>query len=188
MHRSRLILGPPLLGGATSALLLAATVASPSAAAGSDDDLATLALREVVALHEFIADWSTGALADDDATYRRFSEALAEDFVLVGPDGGRMGSADVVAGFRGAHGRWRGESLARVEVRGARVRALAEPLVLVEYEEWHRVGERTSARRSSVLMRRDPSAPGDVAWVHLHETWIAAVDGAADASEGGEGR
>lgn len=169
-----------LSGGCAAERELPAASAEPNRQEVPQADLAQLATDEVVELHRFIEQWSLAELEDTDAVYARFADALDDSFVLIGPDGARSdesrdsGSAEssVVVGFRSAHGRWRGLPEAHLEIREANARVLGERLVLVDYEEWHFLGGEPSVRRSSVVMREDPAAPGGVSWLHLHETWI----------------
>ena len=133
--------------------------------------LSYLASQEAVALHDFIRDWSLAAVPDDDATYARFVDALADDFVLIGPDGSRSNKAQIVDGFRGAYGRWRDLDGATLEVRNVTVRSADGAIAVVDYEEWHLLPDGAgNARRSTVVFRWTGDAPGDVEWLHLHET------------------
>jgi hypothetical protein len=87
-----------------------------------------------------------------------------------------MTAEEVRRGFRSAHGRWSGVQPARVEIRAIRVRAVAETLAVIEYEEWHFVGDAETGRRSTVVLRRSRDAPGGMLWLHLHETWIGGAN------------
>ena len=43
---------------------------------------------------------------------------------------------------------------------------------LVLYEEWHSLGDDTSARLSTALFERHRTSPNGVTWAHVHETWL----------------
>lgn len=139
--------------------------------------LAELAAHEVIELHRFLEDWSNATIENGDDIYRRFADALADDFVLIGPQGGRDERSAIVRALRGAHGRWVGQGGGRIEIRDLEVRVVAEPLALVSYQEWHHLEGEARGRYSSALFRRESGAPGGVAWVHLHEVWLP--DGSA---------
>ena len=126
--------------------------------------------EEVVALHVVIADWLAGRVSDSDDAYRRFSEAMAEDFEIISPAGTHTDRDGIVASLRGAHGVQ--QASFSIAIKNIRTRMLRPPLALLTYEEWQTEGDRTTARLSSVLLRDEPSAPGGVTWVHLHETWL----------------
>jgi len=149
------------------------SLAAVEMAGSTGEALEDLARLEVVELHRFIEDWSNAVLADSDEVYARFSDALADDFEIVAPDGSLADREATVAGFRGAHGRWRGAP-GRVRIEDVRVRVSEEPYVVLTYEEWHDLGAESSARLSTVVLRRADEAPGGVVWVHLHEVWIRA--------------
>lgn len=132
----------------------------------------TAAIEEVVDLHRFFAAWFRAELPDTDDAFARFDEVMASDFEMVVPSGARVRRADLVAGLRQAHGSWGDDPDARIEVRGAQARVLAEGLVLVSYEEWQRREGVWTARRSTALLRPAAGAPGGFVWLQVHETWM----------------
>jgi hypothetical protein len=126
--------------------------------------------NEVVALHVMIEEWLAGKRPDTDDAFRRFSEAMADDFEIIPPSGARLDRDAIVASFRCAHAaRSRDFSLT---IKNIRTRMLAPPLALVTYEEWQSEHGVTTARVSTVLLRDAPGSPAGIAWVHLHETWL----------------
>lgn len=120
-------------------------------------------------MHEVIEDWLTGALADIGP----FADALAPAFRIVSPDGETREREAVVASMHDAHGSHAGTSPSfAVEIRDLEHRELAAGCHLVTYEEHQRVEGTWEARTSSAWLREDETAPGGLAWVHLHETWL----------------
>ncbi len=137
---------------------------------------AAAAVEEVVDLHRFFAAWFRAELPDTDEAFHRFDRAMAPDFEMVVPSGARITRPDLVAGLRQAHGSWREDAEASIEVRDAEARPLPEGLVLVSYEEWQRGDGGWKGRRSTALLRPSAAAPGGFLWLHVHETWIGAPE------------
>ena len=52
------------------------------------------------------------------------------------------------------------------------VRLLGDGMFLVSYQEWQDMDGRTRGRRSTAVMKRVEGKPNDLAWLHVHETWM----------------
>lgn len=141
---------------------------SSAPAEASALDCAT-AIAEVESLHAFFVQWFRGELPDTDAAYDRFSSALSPDFEMVVPSGAQLEHAAVLAGVRSAHGQWRDDPTAMIEVRNAKAHALGGGLVRVSYEEWQRTDGAWKGRRSTALLQ---GRADGVTWLHVHETWV----------------
>ena len=63
-----------------------------------------------------------------------------------------------------------------IRVRPISVRELEDGLALAVYEEWQNGPEGESAWTSSALLRRDPTAPGGIRWLHVHETYLPGME------------
>lgn len=125
--------------------------------------------REVVEMHEAIEIW---LVAGADDALDRFERALAPEFVIVDPDGGRTERDELVEGFSRAGGSQAASTPPfEIEVREVETRITGEAFCLVTYEEWQRSDGDETGRISSALFQR-ADAPDGVAWVHLHETWL----------------
>nr|WP_235019647.1 DUF4440 domain-containing protein [Natrialba sp. INN-245] len=124
---------------------------------------------EIEALHEFFVDWYSGAL-DRDA-FTRLERTLAPDFELVTPDGNRRDRAAVVSGIREDYGR-DDEGTFSIDIRNVEVVEQMDGFAVVRYEEFQETTDGTTGRISTALFRDDPSAPGGVVWVDLHDTWL----------------
>lgn len=133
--------------------------------------------EEIVQLHEFFEGWFTGQLPDTDAAFRRFSDVMAAEFVLVSPDGEESTRTDLIERLRGAH-----RSDPDIEIRVEQVRTIAggDELILARYEEIQESGQERTRRLSTVVFRRAPGAPNGLEWVRVHETWAASPEGTPD--------
>ena len=129
--------------------------------------------REVVDLHVFLQDWLTGSIPREASVFARFEQVMGEGVQVVSPRGTLTNRADLLVEFEASHGALAEQADDfRIWVENYRcVREMGD-LALVMYEEWHQLGDDTSARLSTVLFERNPVAPNGVAWSHVHETWL----------------
>lgn len=128
---------------------------------------------EIRDFHVFIEGWLAGRLPDNDETYQRAHEALADDFEIVSPSGDRRPRRALLDEMRDAHGLHAdSDPEFGIEIRAVRHRLTEDELCLLTYEEHQRVDGEWTARLSSVLFRQSESTPNGVEWVHLHETWL----------------
>lgn len=121
---------------------------------------------EVVELHEFLNDWLKGMAPKGGGRPERLIKALAEDFIVIHPDGSRDGKANVVESFASAYGKKPAEyalQLANIESR-----IIGKDIGIVTYEESHR-GESERARVSAGVLRRRMEDSG-IEWLFLIET------------------
>ncbi len=114
-------------------------------------------------------DWYSGAL-DRDA-FTRLERTLAPDFELVTPDGNRRDRAAVVSGIHEDYGR-DDEGTFSIDIRNVEVVEQMDDFAVVRYEEFQETTDGTTGRISTALFRDDPSAPGGVVWLDLHDTWL----------------
>lgn len=130
--------------------------------------------REVVELHRFFQSWFTGQVARTDENFGRVANALAQDFLMISPDGVREDRDAILKAIEEAWGR-RPPGFS-VWIQQLEVRWSGPDVVLLTYEEWQAdIGE-TRGRLSSALFRVNVDAPLGVEWVHLHETWLPTPD------------
>ena len=128
--------------------------------------------REIVQLHDFLADWFTGEIGPDGNDFRYFERAIGADFSMVSPSGATIERSSVIEGVRSDHGRWRGDAAASIEIRNVTLAYSHGDVVVATYEEWQASSQGESARTSTVVFRRNAALPNGLEWVHLHETWI----------------
>ena len=138
--------------------------------------------QEVRGFHAFLRDWLAGAVPRRAEAFARFSGALDGALEVVSPLGTVTGREALVEEFEGLHGALAGDADAfDIWIENFRCRRVVGDHAVVVYEEWHRRRGATSARLSTALFRREATAPGGVAWLHVHETWLPGR-----APEGGE--
>ncbi len=125
------------------------------------------AIAEVVRQHVVIERWLSGS---DRGGFDSFVAALGDEFEIVTPDGETVAKPALVKGFEGAFGASPGM---RIDVKGARVIAECDQLVVVHYEEWQSACERPNCRVSTAVFAPRDVAPLGWAWVALHETWLS---------------
>ncbi len=140
------------------------TIASDSMHDGNDPFLA-----EVLDFHRGLERWLKGDVTDRDAALARLTDALAEDFVVVHPDGKRDGKTGVLRNFAAAFGEK--PARYRLEIRDVTLRRFDAGFCLVTYVESH-PGEAGRTRISTALLRRHPTS-GLVEWLSLQETRLA---------------
>lgn len=121
---------------------------------------------EVLDLHGFLDAWLKGEVARGADGPVRLARVLAEDFVVIHPDGSRSGRAAVVAAFDAAHASKPGAYA--LQVGRIDTRMIATDLCLATYQEWHR-GEPGRARISTAILRSRPDRD-EIDWLFLQET------------------
>jgi hypothetical protein len=131
--------------------------------------------REIHELHTFFTAWFRGELPASDGAFDRFTRAAAPEFRIVTPDGKVLGSAEVMAWVRPAHGSKAAQRPAfRIWIDGFDLRWVGGDRALVSYVERQRLADRETARLSLAAFRVDAAAPCGWLWTDLQETWTAA--------------
>jgi hypothetical protein len=131
--------------------------------------LAELAAREVVALHEFFVVWFRPGPAPD---FRACEGAFHRDFRMITPEGRLLGRSEIIQGIQGARGAL--TASLTIDIRDIRTLWQEGDAALLAYIEQQYRDGRTTRRRSSALLLREPSAPRGILWRHLQETWETA--------------
>lgn len=139
---------------------------------GLEHPLARASLQEVIDLHAFFEAWLGGTAPNTDAAFARLPAALAEEFSMVTPDGGRLSRSAVVGWLRQAHGSKGDRGTFRIRVVDPECLLVRPPLAAVGYVEVQTSGGSSRARRSTALFEAAPDAPGGVRWLVLQETWV----------------
>lgn len=141
--------------------------------------LADLACREVVALHEFFVAWFRGA--DGPAAELAACEAaFGHDFRMVTPDGAVHDRAAILERLRSARGSQPPGFTIAVSAFQP-LWQLPDAILLGYVEQQYRDG-RTTRRRSTALLTREPSAPRGIVWRHLQETWMQMAEATGTTS------
>ena len=135
----------------------------------SGPDIEPLARREIEELHKFFVDWFTGKSVQhmEFATCER---AFAPDFAMITPSGDRHDRKTIVDRLRQARGSARGAFA--IAIREPRTVWLRDDAILVEYIEQQSRDGRTTRRRSTALLTPDQTAPRQMLWRFLQETWM----------------
>lgn len=129
---------------------------------------------EIVDLHAFFEQWLGGALPATDAAYARLTDTMDPAFAIVTPAGALVERAVLVPQLRAAHGSRPGW---RIWIERPALRFQRGELTGATYEEWqHRADGVVTARLSTVVLRAQAGTPNGLAWLHVHETWLAPRD------------
>jgi hypothetical protein len=129
--------------------------------------------REVTDLHVFLQDWLTGTLPRDAAAFARFESVIGDGFLVISPLGTITDRSALLPEFEASHGALADRAADfRIWIENYRCLRIMGDRALVLYEEWHGLGDDTSARQTSALFERQPAAPNGVLWTHVHETWL----------------
>ena len=126
--------------------------------------------KEVVELHAFFVDWFRGRLPQTTAAFARFAAVMAAGFYIVSPPGRLRERAPLLEGLWQAHGQWRANG-GTIEIRNVVLRG-DDAKIWATYEEWQAVNGEERGRLSSVLFSIDKTAPNDLVWHLVHETWL----------------
>lgn len=132
--------------------------------------MATAFEAEIRDLHAVLQGWLGGGLARTAANFAGFADCIAADFVIVSPDGTATSAGPVIDGLKAAHGR-HGAGF-RIRIENCVSRFDSGDYWLGTYEEWQDFPGWTTARISTVLLRRRDGARNGLEWAHLHETWM----------------
>lgn len=126
--------------------------------------------QEIVELHRFFEAWFRGRLPQDETSLARFADALADDFVIVTPDGVAIEKTEIVDAVRTSHGV---DPAAGIWIKNVVTRTRSRTIIVATYEEWQQFGADTPrGRLSTVVLENDDGAPGELRWLHVHETWL----------------
>lgn len=127
---------------------------------------------EIQRLHDFFQDWFTSVVPESDEEFHRFAAAMDTNFAIIGPNGALTELPALTAGLRNAYGK---QPKIRIWTENHRRHHQWGNVALCTYEEWQAIGDKTTVRLSSVLLRKEVDTPHGLSWLHVHETWIAAA-------------
>jgi hypothetical protein len=137
-------------------------------------DIVAACIEEVHRLHRAIANWTTGAIPNTEESFGAFAESFGPGFIIINPNGKSEAATTVVPRFRERYGERGGRDFS-IRISDEDVRDVSGDRALVVYQEhWLHGAEEQSVILSSALLQVDPTRPGGVAWLHLHETWLRA--------------
>jgi hypothetical protein len=124
--------------------------------------------HEIRELHDFFTRWYVGMELNTDAAFARFADVMADEFVMITPDGRRLDRQQVLEFVRAGAG---SRSLT-IETRGHDYRGGAGGLHVMMYEEWQRIDDEETGRHSTAVFRERADTPNGIEWLLVHETWI----------------
>ncbi len=126
--------------------------------------------REIEELHRFFQAWLTGDAPRGPGELDRCAKVLAPGFTLITPVGHVWGSAALLEMLQAS---WGSRPGFRLWVEDTHVLVSTPETVVARYvEHQHRDGSRT-ARLSTAVFLRLGEARQDLAWLTVHETWMA---------------
>ena len=128
---------------------------------------------EVVELHRFFQDWFNGELPPNEEAFRRFEAVMADQFMLISPDGVPTEREELVERLRQAHGIWRQTGQpGRIWIENLRIRHQVGQQAMVLYEEWQEIEGEPRGRLSTAVLQRKDGTPNGLEWIHVHEVWL----------------
>ncbi|WP_272932527.1 hypothetical protein [Sulfidibacter corallicola] len=127
--------------------------------------------QEILDLHRFFQDWFNGVLPKNAASVQRLDRALNPQFRIVSPHGILTEKPRLMEGIEQAHGVHAGKGF-RIWIDNVTCRQLSPDLMLATYEEWQESEGTKRGRVSSALFQKQVTAPNQVTWLHVHETWL----------------
>lgn len=128
--------------------------------------------KEIEELHQFFVAWFCGTVPETDTAWARVEDALAPRFVLIAPSGRRFDRNEILAGIRSRYGTHDPGVAFDIWTLDYQARRVAAGQALVTYEEWQRRDGEERGRLSTAVFVLDESAPNEVCWLHVHETWL----------------
>jgi hypothetical protein len=123
--------------------------------------------REIEALHGFFVAWYTGQTGE----FGRMDAAIAPDFEMVTPHGDRLDRAAVLEMVRQSRDRYDPGAF-EIDIEDVDLLDAGDGYAVARYEEWQTAPDGGDGRLSTVVFRPDDAAPGGLAWVTVHETWL----------------
>ncbi|MGI9642383.1 MAG: hypothetical protein ACR2N9_06340 [Acidimicrobiia bacterium] len=120
--------------------------------------------EEVTRLHDFFEAWFSGG---DGLSVADFDDALADDFMIISPDGRLSSRAEIV------HIVEQARNSGPVEISVVTPRLIVDGHVTVGTYEEHQIrAGRSTQRISTAVLSVEPDAPGGWLWHLVHETWL----------------
>lgn len=132
----------------------------------SDDKLADLCRLEIEALHRFIEAWMNASIEKDETLFKRFSNALDDDFIIIDPNGESKTKKEITDSFWDAYGIH--PKSFRIRIKNFNPRIAFNNFFIATYEEWQSA-EKESVRLSTVIFKIS-TLNNKISWYHLHET------------------
>ncbi len=126
--------------------------------------------KEIEDLHDFFELWLAAKIEKTENVYSQFSDAVDDDFSLVGPSGVSSPRKELLPALYQAHGKRK-----NVEIWTKNKKLLFQnnEILVVSYEEWQLENHKELARISTAVFIIDESKTNGLRWLRVHETWLA---------------
>ena len=121
---------------------------------------------EVAELHAVFESYFLGTVDDD---LSRVDAALAPTFTIVSPSGTETSRDQVLAALKAGYNHTASLAITTTDYQ---LLDETDELVIAAYTESHALAEASNHRRSTVVFRRQATAPNGLQWLRVHETWI----------------
>ncbi|MFW9778021.1 MAG: hypothetical protein ACFFE8_04140 [Candidatus Heimdallarchaeota archaeon] len=129
--------------------------------------------REIRELHDFFVKWYNGQIPRSKVGFSRLEEAIADDFVLLSPNGQINSRKQVIDHIYSAYGSHKKDTTPfQIRIENITIQPISSSFFIAMYEEWHDSNRIHPGRISTALFHINPNLANGVEWIHLHETWI----------------
>ena len=125
--------------------------------------------NEIVELHHFFENWYTGTLANTPQNLERFTTVLNPEFTIIMPGGQLIRYPALVEMIKSNYGT---RADFRIDIKNIQVLFQYQEIITATYEEWQHDGQHTTMRISTVIFQQKDNLPNQLAWQHVHETWL----------------
>lgn len=129
----------------------------------------TIFIKEIRTLHNYLERWMKGEVIDQRRGPTRLAKALANDFMVVHPNGTHETKKNVIRNFASAYGEKPSDYT--LNIRDISVEILPGGYCLATYKESH--GGEAGRTRLSCALLHNRSVQKDVEWLFLQETFTS---------------
>ena len=125
--------------------------------------------KEIIELHQFFQGWFNGSISDDEKIFDRLTRVLTEGFTIITPVGKLVGREKLISSLKSAYQSRKG---LRIWIENVQILHTFGEITIASYEEWQLIDRTVTVRLSSATFKFQPGAPNEIAWMHVHETWM----------------
>ncbi len=127
--------------------------------------------KEVVELHQFFQEWFNGEIEATDENFSRFSQILAEHFIIISPGGLLTQREPLLIGLRNTQN---SRKKCKIRIENFQLHQITADMLVTTYEEWQTDSDgTTNSRISTAIFQEQQDTPNGVVWLHVHETWLS---------------
>ncbi len=125
--------------------------------------------QEIIDLHVFFEDWLGAKISKTPENYARCEASLARNFCIINPSGTLSHQEPLLKALYSGHGSK--ENLI-ITIKNPSLHYETSDSLVATYEEWQSYKDTNTARLSTVVFSKTPSAHNGLLWQHVHETWL----------------